>query len=102
MIQITRLNGSKYYVNAELIEQIESTPDTVITLIGGKIVVTKDSPARVVQQIINYKRKITKYSESAMGDPLSLAYKTRVLQAKPNTKKVIRLKKRREIPYGIV
>ena len=36
MIAVTRLNGSKFYINALLIETIEETPDTFITLTTGK------------------------------------------------------------------
>jgi len=36
MIHVTRLNGSKFHINALLIETVEDTPDTIITLTTGK------------------------------------------------------------------
>ena len=42
MIQATRLNGSSIYINPELVETIEKTPDTIITLTSGKKYVVKE------------------------------------------------------------
>jgi flagellar protein FlbD len=58
MIKITRINGSTLIVNAELIEHIESTPDTVITLIGGKTYMVKETVKTVVNRVLRYKRAI--------------------------------------------
>ncbi|RKQ37491.1 flagellar FlbD family protein [Oceanobacillus halophilus] len=58
MIQLTRLNGEQYFLNAVLIEQIESRPDTTITLINGKKIVVKDSKFEVLRSITDYYRKI--------------------------------------------
>lgn len=57
MIELKRLNGTKFFLNAELIEQIESTPDTVITLTtGNNIVVLEDVPT-VVKKILAYRHQ---------------------------------------------
>ena len=45
-------------VNAELIETVEETPDTVITLTNGKKFVVSESASEVTTLVINYKRKI--------------------------------------------
>ena len=58
MIQVTRLNGTPYYINAEMILTVESTPDTILTLIGGAKMVVHESAAEVIERIIEYKRKI--------------------------------------------
>ncbi len=58
MIRLSRINGVKFYLNAELIEQIESSPDTVITLHTGKTVMVAESVHEVLHRIINYKRRI--------------------------------------------
>ncbi|MCK9456537.1 MAG: flagellar FlbD family protein [Candidatus Riflebacteria bacterium] len=58
MIEVSRINGKKFYLNAELIEYIESTPDTVITLIGGKTVMVKESVEIILRRVIKYKRLI--------------------------------------------
>jgi len=43
MIQLTRLNGSRFLLNSDLIERVDQTPDTVITLVDGtRYLVTED------------------------------------------------------------
>lgn len=58
MILVTRLNDSNYYINAELIQTVESTPDTVITLINDTKLIVKESAETVIERIIEYKHKI--------------------------------------------
>ncbi len=58
MIEVTRLKGTKIIVNAELIEIIEETPDTVITLTSGKKYIVSETKQEVVDLVIDYKRKI--------------------------------------------
>lgn len=55
MIQITRLNDSQIIVNCDLIEVIEATPDTVITLIDGTRFVVLESPEELVDRIQRYR-----------------------------------------------
>lgn len=58
MIKLTRLNGSKYVLNCELIETAEATPDTVISTVDGKKYVCTESVDEVISRIIEYKGKI--------------------------------------------
>ncbi len=58
MIEVTRLRGAKIIINAELVECVEETPDTVITLTSGKKYVVSESSKEIVDLVINYKRKI--------------------------------------------
>ncbi|MBQ9277065.1 MAG: flagellar FlbD family protein [Lachnospiraceae bacterium] len=58
MIEVTRLKGSKIVVNAELIEMVEETPDTVITLTSGKKLIVSETCKEITDLVINYKRKI--------------------------------------------
>ncbi len=57
MIRVTRLNGKTFYVNAELIQFVERTADTVITLTNGVKVVVSDAPEAVVEAIVEYRRR---------------------------------------------
>lgn len=59
MIKLTRLNGSTFVLNCELIESIESTPDTVLTTIHGKKLVVSETIDQIVDKVIQYKGKIT-------------------------------------------
>ncbi|GGB30347.1 flagellar protein FlbD [Virgibacillus dakarensis] len=58
MIKLTRLNDETFTLNACMIEQIQSHPDTTITLLNGKKLVVKETEARVAELITYYYRKI--------------------------------------------
>lgn len=58
MIRATRLNGREFIVNAELIQFIEETPDTVITLTNREKVVVKESADEVIRRVIEYGRSL--------------------------------------------
>ena len=58
MIDVTRMNGSLLTVNNHLIEMVEETPDTVITLTTGKKIIVKESRQEVKNLVLSYKRKI--------------------------------------------
>lgn len=56
MIQVTRLNNTSFVVNAELIETIEATPDTVVTLTTERKYVVRESVDELIRRVIEYKR----------------------------------------------
>ncbi len=58
MIELTRLNGTKFVLNAELIESVESTPDTVITLTTDKKLVVLEKKDEIINKFIQYKKRI--------------------------------------------
>ena len=58
MIALCRLNNQPIIVNADLIETLESTPDTVVTLTSGNKLVVRDDPDDIRTKIIEYKRSI--------------------------------------------
>ena len=58
MIKLHRLNGKDFVVNAEQIQFIESTPDTMVTLSGGgEKFMVKETVDEVVNLVIEYKRQ---------------------------------------------
>uniref|UniRef100_A0A7V4DHL8 Flagellar protein FlbD n=1 Tax=Candidatus Caldatribacterium californiense TaxID=1454726 RepID=A0A7V4DHL8_9BACT len=57
MIELTRLNGSVFVLNADLIETIEATPDTVISLVTGKKYVVREKVGEVIDRIVEFRRK---------------------------------------------
>ena len=61
MIELTKLNDIIFSVNPELIEIVETTPDTVITLTTGRKLIVKESRQDIKNLVLSYKRKI--YSE---------------------------------------
>ena len=58
MISLTRLNGSQFVVNAELIRTIEERPDTTIVLINGETLIVKEKMVEVVGKAIEYGRMV--------------------------------------------
>jgi flagellar protein FlbD len=58
MIALRRLNNQPIMVNAELIEQLEATPDTVVTLTSGNKLIVRDSMEEIQAKIIEYKRRV--------------------------------------------
>jgi flagellar protein FlbD len=59
VIMVTRLNGSELVINAELIETVEATPDTVVTLTTGKRVVVAETVSQVSRRALAYRRAIS-------------------------------------------
>lgn len=57
MIKVSRLNEEEFYVNSELIEFIEETPNTVITLTTGKKIVVRESIDELVERVIAFKKR---------------------------------------------
>lgn len=58
MIEVTRLNGTQILVNADLIELVEETPDTVITFTTGRKIIVKESRQQINSLVKSYKREI--------------------------------------------
>lgn len=58
MIRLTRLNGKEFVVNAEMIQFVETTPDTVITLLSNEKIVVRESVEEVVERVIAYGRRV--------------------------------------------
>ncbi len=56
MIRVSRLNGKEFVINAELIETIDESPDTVITVIQGHKFVVRESLDEVIRRVIDYRR----------------------------------------------
>jgi flagellar protein FlbD len=58
MIRLTRINHTPLVVNSDLIEHIEVTPDTVISLTGGQKFMVLESADEVVSRVIDFRRSI--------------------------------------------
>jgi len=58
MIWLTRLNRMPLVLNCDLIEHIEITPDTVITLTNGQIVRVRETAEEVINRIVDFRRRI--------------------------------------------
>jgi len=58
MIKVTRLNGKEFVVNADLIQYVEETPDTILTLVNHEKVVVKEKADEVIRRVIAYQRGV--------------------------------------------
>jgi flagellar protein FlbD len=58
MIRLTRLNRVPLVLNSDLIEHIDVTPDTVITLTTGQILRVRETADQVIHRIIEFRRQI--------------------------------------------
>ncbi len=63
MIRVTRLNRIPLLLNSDLIEQIEITPDTVITLSTGEKLMVLETADEVAERVLAFRRAIAGASE---------------------------------------
>ena len=59
MIHVTRINRVPLVLNSDLIEHVETTPDTVISLTNGQKFMVLESPDEVIQKVIAFRRQIS-------------------------------------------
>jgi len=58
VIRLTRINGEQVVVNADLIEFVEMTPDTLVTLFTGKKIPVRESADEVIGRVVAYRRSL--------------------------------------------
>jgi|YelNatPaOPRAMG01_1025707.scaffolds.fasta_scaffold24217_2 flagellar protein FlbD len=58
MINLTKINGERIVVNAELIEHIESIPDTLLVLTTDRRIMVSESVEQVVDAVVRYRKLI--------------------------------------------
>jgi len=56
MIKVTRLNDQLLVINADLIEFVEESPDTIVTLTTGKKVMVKEDSDTIIEKVTEFKR----------------------------------------------
>jgi flagellar protein FlbD len=78
MIYVTRLNHKPLVINSDLIEQIEMTPDTVISLTTGEKIMVLETSDELVERVVNFRRSI------AAGPLKLVAPATRVSLGEPD------------------
>jgi flagellar protein FlbD len=63
MITVTRLDDSELIVNSDMIEFVESTPDTIITLSDGKKIIVQQCPKEIIDRIVEFRRRVMRPSD---------------------------------------
>jgi flagellar protein FlbD len=62
MIRVTRLDGREIVVNADLIESMEETPDTILSFTTGRKLMVREKLDEVLERVFRYRRKFPIYS----------------------------------------
>jgi flagellar protein FlbD len=57
MIKATKLNQAEVYINPDLIEFMEETPDTIITLTNGIKLNVEERASEILERIIEFRRQ---------------------------------------------
>ncbi len=68
MIRVTRINSTQIVLNCDLIEQVQTVPDTMIALTNGKHLLVQESVEEVIELVIAFRRR-TLESQRANGLP---------------------------------
>jgi flagellar protein FlbD len=58
MIRLTRLNNQILTINSDFIKFVEQSPDTLITLVSGEKLVVLETPAQILDRIIEFRRLV--------------------------------------------
>lgn len=71
MIKVTRINDTELVINADLIEFVEATPDTIISLTTGKKVMVKESTDEIIKRVAEFRAVSQARSEVPGRDRIS-------------------------------
>ena len=58
MITLTKLNGTEFLLNCDLIETIQENPDTTIRLSNGNVYIVKEAASTVLELTLQFRRKV--------------------------------------------
>jgi flagellar protein FlbD len=58
MIPLTRLNQARFYLNPDLIKEMEANPDTVLTLTTREKIVVLEPLSTIAHEIVQFRRQI--------------------------------------------
>jgi flagellar protein FlbD len=70
MIPLTRLNRARFYLNPDLIKEMEANPDTLLTLTTGEKMVVLESVSIVSDEILQFRRQVN--SASCPGETVGV------------------------------
>ena len=67
MIHVTRLNHTPVVLNCDLIEQVETTPDTVISLTTGQKIMVLESTEEIINRVRVFRRSLLTSQDHSDG-----------------------------------
>lgn len=68
MILVHRLRGEPLYLNPDLVESIEETPDTVLTLVDGRRTVVSDAADDIVERMLRFRAAVLVKADELRGN----------------------------------
>jgi flagellar protein FlbD len=69
MIRLTRLNHAALVVNCDLIEHIDMSPDTVLSMTTGQRITVLETAEQVIRQVIEFRRQLRQVPEIRVVEP---------------------------------
>lgn len=66
MIEAKKLDGKTIWLNPHQIESMEMLPDLTVTMLSGKKLILKDTPADIIKRIIEYRNKIDVFKQEVL------------------------------------
>ena len=70
MIPVTRLDGTRIVLNIDLVQWIEQTPDTLVSLTNGERIIVREMPEEIVRRAVAFRREIACGPDLAPGQPV--------------------------------
>ncbi len=62
MIQVRSINGTEIVLNSDLIEFLEATPDTVVSLVTGKKMIVMETISEVIDRVVEFRQRIDRHT----------------------------------------
>lgn len=72
MIRLTRLNHAPIVLNSDLVERIDVTPDTVITMTTGQVIRVLETADEVIARVVEFRRRIYELPTSSQPEDESV------------------------------
>ena len=73
MILVTRINGAVFALNPDLVERVECTPDTVVTLVDGTKYVIAESVPEFIDSVRHYRASLIAQASRIEAEPTAIA-----------------------------
>ena len=67
MLQVTRLNGSVFHLNPDLMMTVEANPDTIVTMTNGEKLLIRETPEEMTRQFLVFKQQC--YAQPSAKSP---------------------------------
>jgi flagellar protein FlbD len=67
MIVVTKLNGSRFAINPDLIERINANPDTTLVMVDGTKYIVTESLPEAIEKITHYRARVVSLTHSMLA-----------------------------------